>query len=133
MGDIFGLEDRLSRTVGELLSPYRVASTAPAVARDAPAQGKAFEYFLRGIEHARDLTGMHAARDWFQRALDEDPVFAPAWAWIGRCHRFIGKYEHDREDNSRRAEDAFRRALALSPDLAVAHRYLTHLEAEDGR
>jgi len=52
---------------------------------------------------------------------------------LGRCHRFIGKFVGDRETNVRMAEEAFRRALALSPNLSAAHRFLTHLEAEAGR
>jgi serine/threonine protein kinase len=131
--DIFGLEDQLSQSVVELLAPHRSSPDVTAQLRGAPAKGKAFEYFLRGIEHARDLGGSKMAREWFERAVEDDPLFAPAWAWLGRCHRVIGKYEEDREGNTKKAEEAFRRALALAPDLPVAHRYLTHLETEGGR
>jgi tetratricopeptide (TPR) repeat protein len=66
-------------------------------------------------------------------AVNEDPTFAPAWAALGRAHRVIGKYVEDRLLNERRAEEAFRRALALSPGQPMAHRFLTHLESEQGR
>jgi hypothetical protein len=42
-------------------------------------------------------------------------------------------FEEDRDANHRRAAEAFGRALALAPDLPVAHRYLSHLETEGGR
>jgi serine/threonine protein kinase len=133
VSDIFALEDELCQAVLALLQPHRHGADDITQVRAAPAKGKAFEYFLRGIEHARELTGMKAAREWFEKAVEDDPLFAPAWAWLGRAHRVIGKYEEDRDANMRRAEEAFSRALALSPDLPVAHRYLTHLEAEGGR
>jgi TolB-like protein/tetratricopeptide (TPR) repeat protein len=131
--DIFALEDQLSQSVIEMLKPHRSTPEVTAQMRSVPAKGKAFEYFLRGIEHARDLAESKAARDWFEKAVEDDPLFAPAWAWLGRCYRVIGKYEEDRDANNRRAEEAFRRALALDADLPVAHRYLSHLETEGGR
>jgi tetratricopeptide (TPR) repeat protein len=69
----------------------------------------------------------------FQQAVDEDPAFAPAWAALARSHRVFGKYFEDRDSSNRLAEQAFHRALELSPDLPLAHRYLTHFESELGR
>jgi tetratricopeptide (TPR) repeat protein len=123
--------------VAGLLTPHLAshpsALEAPAIRREVPASPRAFELFLRGTEHARELTKLALARDLFQQALDEDPHFAPAWAALARCHRVYGKYYEDREANDRRAEQAFKRALEISPDLPLAHRYLTHFESEHGR
>src|SRR5206468_5151449 len=87
---------------------------------------------LRGLEHSR-VFKMVDARAAFGESVAADPAFAPAWAGLGRAHRVIGKYIEDRIVNERRAEEAFRRALALSPGQPMAHRYLTHLESEQGR
>jgi TolB-like protein len=135
MAEIFAFEDELTSVVVGLLTPLRADSSGKtqAVRRDVPASGRAFELFLRGLEIARTLARMPAARVCFEQALDEDPAFAPAWAHIGRCHRVIGKYIEDYAGNDRKAEDAFRRALALSPELPVAHRFYTHWESEHGR
>jgi serine/threonine protein kinase/Tfp pilus assembly protein PilF len=134
MNDIFGLEDQLTHAVVQMLQPKTgdAAPSAEAPRRDVPGNTKAFEFFLRGLEHARSFQ-MIEARDAFQVAVTEDPAFAPAWAGLGRCHRVIGKYVGDRIENERRAEESFRRALALSPEQPMAHRYLTHLESEQGR
>jgi eukaryotic-like serine/threonine-protein kinase len=137
MDDIFALEDALTTAAMELLAP-RLGHTAQRVAaapprRDVPASPRAFELFLRGMEQARRLTDTEAARALFQQAVDEDPQFAPAWAALGRAHRVMGKFYGDRAAHDELAEAAFRRALALSPDLPLAHRYLTHFEAEHGR
>jgi serine/threonine protein kinase len=133
--EIFAFEDELTKGVIRLLTPLRAESggSGETARRDVPANARAFEHFLRGLELARSLAQVPQARVFFQAALDEDPAFAPAWAHIGRCHRVTGKYVEDYENNNKRAEDAFRRALALSPDLPVAHRYYTHWESEHGR
>jgi tetratricopeptide (TPR) repeat protein len=119
-----------------MLTPHltpRSQREAPPVRREVPANPRAFELFLRGTEQARDLTQIGLARDLFQQALEEDPNFAPAWAALARCHRVYGKYYEDRDVNDRRADEAFRRAPEISPDLPLAHRYLTHFESEHGR
>lgn len=136
MDDIFALEDALTTAVIGMLSPHLTPQSrpgAPAVRREVPASPRAFELFLRGMEHARELSQIALARDLFQQAVDEDPQFAPAWAGLARCHRVYGKYYEDRQGNDRRAEQAFTRALELSPDQPLAHRYLTHFESEHGR
>jgi serine/threonine protein kinase len=137
MDDIFALEDALTTAVVKMLTPnlssHASRPGSPAVRREVPASPRVFELFLRGTEHSRELTQIALARDLFQQALEEDPQFAPAWAALARCHRVYGKYYEDREANERRAEQAFKRALEISPDLPLAHRYLTHFESEHGR
>jgi TolB-like protein/tetratricopeptide (TPR) repeat protein len=137
MDDIFALEDALTAAVVKLLTPQLTSHPSrhelPAVRREVPASPRAFELFLRGTEHARELTQIARARDLFQQALREDPKFAPAWAALARCHRVYGKYYEERDANERLADQAFKRALEISPDLPLAHRYLTHFESEHGR
>ena len=137
MDDIFALEDAFSTAAMGLLSPQLTVSQhppdQPPRRRDVPANPRAFELFLRGMEEARTLTSTEKARELFQQAVAEDPGFAPAWAALGRAHRVWGKYYLDREANDRLAEQAFQRALELSPDLPLAHRYITPFESEGGR
>ena len=58
---------------------------------------------------------------------------APAWARLGRLHRFIGKFVGSESENLVRAEEAFRKAFSLNPELGLAHNYYTSLEADLGR
>jgi serine/threonine-protein kinase len=132
MGDLFRLQDDIARRVSEALSiPLSggVASPTP----DAPHDPRAYELYLRANELARTYDGLPAARDLYQRCLELDPRFAPAWAHLGRCHRVIGKYIDATPDSETRAEEAFRRALALSPQLSVAHKFYANLEADIGQ
>ena len=136
MDDIFALEDELTTSTAAMLTQRLTPApqpVAPVAKRDVPANPRAFELFLRGMEQARQLTQTAEARELFKSAIDADPSFAPAWAALGRAHRVYGKYFQDRDLNDQLAEAAFRRALELSPDLPLAHRYFTHFEAEHGR
>ena len=132
MGDLFRLQDDIARRVSQALSLPLSGGTFPPTP-DMPHDARAYELYLRANELARTYDGLPAARDLYQRCLELDPRFAPAWAHLGRCHRVIGKYIEAAPDGEARAEDALRRALALSPQLSVAHKFYANLEADIGQ
>jgi serine/threonine protein kinase len=132
LGDLFRLQDDIARRVVEGLSlPLAGAVASPAP--DAPHNALAYEFYLRANELARTYEGLPRARDLYQRCLELDPSFAPAWARLGRCHRVIGKYIDSTPGSEARAEEAFRRALELNPRLSVAHKFYANLEADIGQ
>jgi TolB-like protein len=131
LGDLFQLQDDIARRVVDALSlPLGAGVASPAP--DAPHNPRAYEFYLRSNELARTYDGLARARELYQRCLDLDPTFAPAWAHLGRCHRVIGKYIDGAPDSEARAEEAFRRALDLNPRLSVAHKFYANLEADIG-
>ena len=132
MGDLFHLQDDIARRVSEALSVPLSGEVAPPTP-DAPHDARAYELYLRGNELARTYDGLVRAREIYQQCLELDPRFAPAWAHLGRCHRLIGKYIEPTPDSETRAEDALKRALALSPHLSVAHKFYANLEADIGQ
>ena len=131
MGDLFHLQDDIARRVAEALSVPLAGVASPTP--DSPHDARAYELYLRANELARTYDGLLQARDLYERCLELDPRFAPAWARLGRCHRLIGKYIQAQADSDSRAEEAFRRALSLSPGLAVAHKFYANLEADIGQ
>jgi serine/threonine-protein kinase len=132
MGDLFRLQDEIARRVSEALSIPLSGGTAWPTP-DTPHDPRAYELYLRANELARTYDGLPRARELYQRCLDLDPRFAPAWAHLGRCHRVIGKYIDSAPDSEIRAEEAFRRALSLNPRLSLAHKFYANLEADIGQ
>jgi TolB-like protein/predicted Ser/Thr protein kinase len=131
-GDVFGIQDDLAGRVLASVAP-RDAGTPRSTRRDVPRTARAYEFYLRANEVGRDYTQLPVARDLYRECLEEDPGYAPAWARLGRALRVIGKYLGEPATNLAQAEDALARALALSPELGIAHKYSAHLEAESGR
>ncbi len=132
LGDLFRLQDDIARRVVEALSlPLGASGVSPFP--DTPHNARAYELYLRGNEMARTYDGLSRARDLYERCLELDPSFAPAWAYLGRCHRVIGKYVEPSPDSEVRAEQAFRRALEINPRLSVAHKLYAHLESDMGQ
>jgi eukaryotic-like serine/threonine-protein kinase len=133
ISDLFQLQDELSRRiVGELSPSLAVREAGPR--RGVPANARAYEFYLRANEVGRDWAHAAVARDLYGQCVDGDPSFAPAWAKLGRCHRLLAKYYlEDVAYNLERAEQCFRRALELDPELSVAHKLYAHHQSEMGR
>jgi serine/threonine protein kinase/tetratricopeptide (TPR) repeat protein len=132
LGDLFTLQDDIARRVADALALPLTAGPISPASGSAP-DARAYELYLRANELARTYSGLVGARDLYRSCLEFDSRFAPAWAHLGRCHRVIGKYIDASEDSEAHAEEAFRRALALSPRLTIAHKFFAHLEADMGR
>jgi len=131
LGDLFRLQDDIARRVVDGLALPRAGRPSPSP--EALHDPIAYERYLRGNELSRTYEGLVSARALYEQSVELDPNFAPAWAHLGRCYRVIGKYIEQTADSQRRAEDAFRRALALDPRLTVAHKFYANLEADTGR
>jgi tetratricopeptide (TPR) repeat protein len=86
---------------------------------------------MRGNQLAYDTSMLAVAGEMYRSALDEDPDFAPAWAKLGRVHRILAKYGAEgADDHLKKADEAFKRALDINPDLSVAHNLYTNFEIE---
>ena len=131
LGDLFGLQDDISRRVVEALSLPLAGITPPTP--EVPRSAKAYEFYLRANEISRTYDGVERGRDLYLQSLELDPGFAPAWAQLGRCHRIINKYIDGTGDIEERAQAAFRQALTLDPHLSVAHKFFAQLEADMGQ
>jgi eukaryotic-like serine/threonine-protein kinase len=131
LGDLFALQDDLTHRLVAALSPRLSTERRPG-AGTTPPNRQAYELYLRANELARSYEALPKARELYLSALGLDPNFAPAWAHLGRCHRVIGKFIDGNSDSERDAEHALRRALAIDPDLSVAHKFYAALEADMG-
>lgn len=134
LGDIFQLQDALTNRIVESLSVPLSARDERALKRDVPATAKAYEFYLRANQVAHGSRNWIVARDLYRQCLDADPRYAPAWARLGRIYRVVALYSDEAsEANYALAEEAFKRALELNPDLPLAHNLYTNVELETGR
>ena len=134
VGDLFSLQDELTNRIVESLSLPLTTRERRMLKQDVPASPQVYDFFLRGNEMSRESRQWPAALELYERCVQEDPHYAPAWAGIGRMHRMIGKYaSQETVDRFARAESALKRALDLNPDLTLAEKLYAHLEVDLGR
>jgi serine/threonine protein kinase len=92
--------------------------------RSPTVNPEAYQEFLRGRHFFNSWSpdGFRRALEHFQRAIDLDPTYAPAYAGLGDtigCMSYYGLLPPD--DGFPRAQAAANRAIALDPELADAH------------
>jgi len=133
VGDLFQLQDDLARRILESLKLPLTSRDRWVMQRDVPASAKAYDYYLRGNQLSYDSKQWAVARDLYLRSVEEDPRYAPAWARLGRIHHVMAKYlPTGAAEGLDLAEQAFRKALELNPDLSLAHKLYAQLEVERG-
>ena len=128
--DIFAIQDEIATSIAESL-----LDTLTPVTTTSSRDVLAYEYYLRGRQffnrfHKIDID---YARQMFRHAIDKDPDFALAWAGYADCHSFLIMYVDPDERYRVEANDASKRALELSPELAEAHasRWLSYLVCDE--
>jgi DNA-binding winged helix-turn-helix (wHTH) protein len=111
---IVGLRKIVGRDTIRTVSKHGYRFELPVAGEPGVARAT-YEKFARAKELTaqRSLKSMGLARDLYCTCLAEDPSFAPAWAWLGRCCWFLGKFS----GNS-----------AASPELDVPH-FSEHLRS----
>jgi class 3 adenylate cyclase/TolB-like protein len=136
MNDLFQLQDELSQRIVSSLATPLSARDHRILTGDVPASAQAFELYLRANELAVRPESWTLARELYNAALAEDPAYAPAWARLGRVHRVLSKFSTDpavTRHERHLAEQAFRRALELNPDLPIAHNLYAQHQVDSGR
>lgn len=133
LGGFFQLQDDLTRRIVESLPVSLSARDTRLLQHDVPANARAYELYLHANQLAHDPSHWTVARDLYRSCLEADPHYAPAWARLARIYRVLALYAGDEAaEYYRLAEQAFRRALELNPDLPLAHNLYTYLEVELG-
>jgi tetratricopeptide (TPR) repeat protein len=101
-------------------------SAAGAQRHTAPVNPEAFEANLRARYYLDQRTGQEIdkAISWFQKAIEADPAYAPAYAGLADCYNQLGTVmvgARSPSESRKLAMAAANRALEIDPELAEAH------------
>lgn len=123
LDDVFAIQDEIAESVALSLRGS-VLSRREKQALLRPQTGAAaYEYYLRGRQHLPRMAqpDLEKSGDLFERAIEQDPNYGPAWAGLATVHATLYEWFGSRDDDLGRAERASQRALELAPDLAESH------------
>jgi TolB-like protein/tetratricopeptide (TPR) repeat protein len=127
LSDIFAIQDEITEAIVEALLVHFEAGESVIVAKSAPTNMSAYDAYLQGRHHIRQLgnTSLRESLRLFRAATDADPEFAPAWA--ARAWAVIALRETDfiegipAEEARLLARANIDRALAIDPELPDAY------------
>lgn len=131
--DVFAVQDELTTQIVASLASYVSRSESTAVAERPTTNLRAYDLVLRGRERyqhgADDPAAMLAARDLFRRAVELDPGYAVARAYLGLTH-IVDHVASITGSATRQDLDAGlaqgREAIRLEPDLALGYQVLSY-------
>jgi eukaryotic-like serine/threonine-protein kinase len=131
---VFEVQDTLVHRIVDVLMLQLTDRERRTLSHDVPGSARAYEFYLRAnhLLRERTLENLELARDLYKECLSEDANYAPAWARLGRCYRFLEKFGEEGAENLEAAQWAFHRAFSLNPDLSIAHNLYTQIEADLG-
>jgi adenylate cyclase len=132
LADIFVVQDEvIGKIVAALAGALPSAGAAP---KRRATSVEVYDLFVRGRALAiHSLQETRVARPLLRKAIQLDPGFAEAHAWLAMSHHFGWLYWGEAaEEQQGLARAAARQAVALDPENADAHIVLGYLRAYEG-
>ncbi len=122
--DVFAIQDEIAATIVNTLRATMFADVSEHVARRYTDNIQAYGLYLKGRYewNKRTREGVAAAIHYFERAIAEDPDYAPAYAGLSDSYSLDVDYRSiPVHEAYQRAKEYARKALALDESVPTAH------------
>jgi len=122
LADVFEVQDEIARKIAQALRITLSPQEQSAIAKKPTENAQAYDYFLRGRNHARRVTraDLEFAIQMYEQAIALDSGFALAHAGLAYVCALFHQWHDQTSRWIDRALAACDRALALDPQLAEA-------------
>jgi eukaryotic-like serine/threonine-protein kinase len=124
LADVFVVQEEIAREISEKLRLKLTGAERQQLAKRPTENLKAFQYYMQGQAYAQRSIrdDLLTAIRYYERAIEEDPNYALAYAGLADAHAILGIYGYIAPiEGRRKAEEAAHKALALDDNLAEAH------------
>src|SRR5882672_5158437 len=126
LADVFAVQEEIAKSIADALRVALTPAESESLVQNRPDNVRAYDLYLLGRQRYGSYTkeALLEALDLFQQAIAIDPDYALAWAGVADCHGQMLQYElaKDPEETARLGFQAARRAIAINPKLAEAHK-----------
>jgi adenylate cyclase len=135
LDDVFLVEDEITATLASTLAGRVEASRLRWARKASPDRLRAYDYLLRGKDHHHRFTADDcvACIDMFNRAIEKDPDYAVAHAWLacGLGQAMVWSLD-EQKDLVDRSQAAAERGLELDENEPECHRILAQVNLTRG-
>ena len=125
--DLFDVQDEITEAVMNALRLNLPGGQIGSRQRGAVESPKAHELYLKGRFHLFQMTepGIQTGIRYFERAIEEDPGYAPAHVGLAHAYRMFGlSLERPSGEVGSKSKAAALQAVAIDETLAEAHAVL---------
>ncbi len=130
-GDIFAIQDEISNEISDSLRIKLTRAEKKRLTKRETQDADAYGLYLKGRHHWNKWTeeGFYKAIEFFQRAVDQDPSYALAYAGIADSYVLLGWNSYlPPKDAFPKAKAAATDAVRLGADLGEAHTALAAVQ-----
>ncbi|HWY16504.1 MAG TPA: winged helix-turn-helix domain-containing protein [Rhizomicrobium sp.] len=120
MDDVFSVESEVAGTIATILAAKVTPGEKSEIVAPPTTNPRAYDLFLHSLVFARknDNASLQTAVQLLEDAVNEDPKFAAAWAWLARVQAYMHFGDDLATVRRSAAHAALAKALQLQPDLA---------------
>jgi TolB-like protein/tetratricopeptide (TPR) repeat protein len=132
--DVLDLQSRIAETVAKEIAVQVTPREVTHFAKRRPVNPEAHVEYLKGRHTATASSpqAIELSLRHFQRALELDPSYAPAWAGVAHCHIVrANRGMAPAAEAGEQARSAAARAIELDDSLAEAHAALGEVAMKD--
>ena len=116
--DIFAIQDDIAQAVVQQLKITLLGPVGGAPKQTTSTEAHNLYLQARNLTDRDTQTALDQAVVLYQRALEIDPHYAPAWAWLARCHvRRVSQGLDTTGAGFAKATTAATRAIEIDPNL----------------
>jgi serine/threonine-protein kinase len=129
MGDVFAVQDEIARAIVNTLKVKLLGEHDAPLVKEATKNVEAYTHYLKGRYYwnKRTQTGLLKGINHFDAAVDEDGMFALAYAGLADSHNILGFYDFVPPSEAfPQAKAAALMALEMDEGLAEAHAALAY-------
>jgi serine/threonine-protein kinase len=124
--DLLGVQDELSKEISERLRSSLTGAEKKAIARHYTESTEAYQFYLQGRYYWNKKTaaGFNTGIEFFQKAIDADRNYAPAYAALATIYYNLANYNFALMPAGEawpKAKAAANKALEIDGSLAAAH------------
>ena len=129
--DIFAMQDSISDQAARSLTLQLTGTERELMRKHYTENAEAYQAYLQGryFWNKRNADGFKKGSEFFQRAIEIDPAYAPAYAGLADCYiRLNESGVPMAQESVPRAKAAVLKALELDDGLAEAHATLAFIK-----
>ncbi|MDH5386609.1 MAG: tetratricopeptide repeat protein, partial [Candidatus Aminicenantes bacterium] len=128
---VFEIQSDIAEEIAKALKTELSPEEKEGIKKKSTESIEAYDLYLRGryFWNKRTTEGFQKSLEYFQKAIEKDQTFAPAYTGIADYFNLIGYYDFlPPKDAFPKAKDAAEKALELDETLAEAHTSLAFMK-----
>jgi serine/threonine protein kinase/Tfp pilus assembly protein PilF len=136
--EIISLQNEITRDVAGKLRARLSGADEQRVTKTYTADAQAYELYLQGLYHLNKRTPENIRKSiaLFQQAIDKDPLYAQAYAWLAIAYAILSDYSQslanqEKKEVKLKMRAAAKRAQELDDSLAEVHAVLATIHEDE--